>query len=825
MEKQDSKANETKESILSKVDYVENSTDEQWNWMTSNLDGFKSFSKQAEVFAAVLQRVKKLPQFTEDLLQNIAKLFGQDNIDEVLKLLFKEPWNANQMESVKDVLKLRPRSIRPNEHSFTDSEKDKFLGYIETSVAQNWEWMKMVPQGIHLFSMDAEILTSVLLTLETIRKGEIQNLVAKHMTSDVALTLKEEESLVSVLCKLRKLESKMNDLLSNNVNVFSPIMKERKYSLAFTMQQDSFSPTFQEIKETTQEYIHDVIWTCYPPTDFNKYNQCCGDHWIYGNIHHLDERKTDCVVIFGIESLANSALSSKQSLSLLFSKVKCCLVLVTDEEVLVHRFHPLCIFEDFQIQMNSSLMDVMKKMNISRLPNLKTLKDRAKTEMIQYITESAQEKWDWLNENSFGIQYFFGNVEVLEAVIQKAESLNLSNVIECHQKLDQGKSTILHKLSAQPLSNDQVSSVMDFLVKGVNPNQENHLKKTFLEFSPIKRRLSVRITAADDNWIKYFWNKDNTMIKNWISLGDDDLLVEIFIRMSTYLSQRDLPKEKCFNPITIAREMWSDQSNLPHSFKEFLLLTARYYSYDPLELKKVCKLSLKNDVDNGKPDIALPVFQALKKFSAEGPSFGYYIKEAFKSLTWLTLIMRSIDGITDISLTITYSTTMETVLQDFLNDTLCHQQSFLNNSNCSNVDYVIAMCQSSSEDIPKLICGFTLMKWWIPGVLSAAALTVTYLAEVISSMVKSKQKDKANQHYLELYSKVCCQKHNQITIFAYRFILPLTQQISGLVYENWVKSFVRYWKEKNKELILSGMNKIPGEFEITKIDITNILIL
>ena len=157
MEKQDSKANETKESILSKVDYVENSTDEQWNWMTSNLDGFKSFSKQAEVFAAVLQRVKKLPQFTEDLLQNIAKLFGQDNIDEVLKLLFKEPWNANQMESVKDVLKLRPRSIRPNEHSFTDSEKDKFLGYIETSVAQNWEWMKMVPQGIHLFSMDAEI--------------------------------------------------------------------------------------------------------------------------------------------------------------------------------------------------------------------------------------------------------------------------------------------------------------------------------------------------------------------------------------------------------------------------------------------------------------------------------------------------------------------------------------------------------------------------------------------------------------------------------------------------------------------------------------------
>jgi hypothetical protein len=115
------------------------------------------------------------------------------------------------------------------------------------------------------------------------------------------------------------------------------------------------------------------------------------------------------------------------------------------------------------------------------------------------------------------------------------------------------------------------------------------------------------------------------------------------------------------------------------------------------------------------------------------------------------------------------------------------------------------------------------MKWWIPGVLSAAALTVTYLAEVISSMVKSKQKDKANQHYLELHSKVCCQKHNQITIFAYRFILPLTQQIAGLVYENWVKSFVGYWKEKNKALILSGMNKIPGEFETTKIDITNIL--
>ena len=330
------------------------------------------------------------------------------------------------------------------------------------------------------------------------------------------------------------------------------------------------------------------------------------------------------------------------------------------------------------------------------------------------------------------------------------------------------------------------------------------------------------------------WKKANNPIQSWINLGDDDLLFFIFVRMSTYLSQGNVTRDQFFDPITIAREIWREKSNLPESSKQFFKLTAKYHYYDPLQLKRICKQSLEDD-DKGNPDIALPVLNALKTFAASKPSFGYYIKEAFKSFIWISMIMRFIDGVTDISLTITYFLSMEEVIEDFLKETLCKMKSCPDEVNCLNSlneTYVMEdLCQSSDWN-HKLVCTFPLMKWWIPGVLSATALAITYFAEVISSIVNSKlnnneknttspdkavyeMKKEAHDHYLELCSQVCCQEHNQVTIFTYRCLLPLTQQISSLVYEHWVKSFVQYWKEKDKEMISLtkslNFNKITGK--------------
>ena len=84
---------------------------------------------------------------------------------------------------------------------------------------------------------------------------------------------------------------------------------------------------------------------------------------------------------------------------------------------------------------------------------------------------------------------------------------------------------------------------------------------------------------------------------------------------------------------------------------------------------------------------------------------------------------------------------MEEVIEDFLKETLCKMKSCPDKVNCLNSlneTYVMEdLCQSSNWN-HKLVCTFPLMKWWIPGVLSATALAITYFAEVISSIVNSK---------------------------------------------------------------------------------------
>ena len=54
-----------------------------------------------------------------------------------------------------------------------------------------------------------------------------------------------------------------------------------------------------------------------------------------------------------------------------------------------------------------------------------------------------------------------------------------------------------------------------------------------------------------------------------------------------------------------------------------------------------------------------------------------------------------------------------------------------------------------------------------------------------------------HEHYWEVFSGACCKVHGSLRIFVYALVLPLFQQITPLIYEHWINSFVTYWKEKN----------------------------
>ena len=130
---------------------------------------------------------------------------------------------------------------------------------------------------------------------------------------------------------------------------------------------------------------------------------------------------------------------------------------------------------------------------------------------------------------------------------------------------------------------------------------------------------------------------------------------------------------------------------------------------------------------------------------------------------------------------------MDSVVEDFLQDTLCETQKDLG-SNCTNVAFVRNMCLSERWN-QRLVCTFPLMQWWIAGTLSAVVLVVTYLAEAVSTLVSDKF-----DHYFGMFSRTCCRKHSKGKIIAYGFILPLGQQMSSLFYVLWIKGIHKQTK-------------------------------
>ena len=77
-----------------------------------------------------------------------------------------------------------------------------------------------------------------------------------------------------------------------------------------------------------------------------------------------------------------------------------------------------------------------------------------------------------------------------------------------------------------------------------------------------------------------------------------------------------------------------------------MLLVAKQYDFEDERLKKSCKRQLD-------PSIALSFYNDVKKYAFEPPGFGIYLK-SLMNFIGLSLILRFVDAVTDISLTFQY---------------------------------------------------------------------------------------------------------------------------------------------------------------------------
>ena len=98
------------------------------------------------------------------------------------------------------------------------------------------------------------------------------------------------------------------------------------------------------LKEETNDYSNDVIWTCSPASDFGKCKPFCQGGWEYANINHMDGIEAACVVVFGVPTPDSVSLAEGQThLSRLFTRARNSLIIITEEKVTryLHQKHSI----------------------------------------------------------------------------------------------------------------------------------------------------------------------------------------------------------------------------------------------------------------------------------------------------------------------------------------------------------------------------------------------------------------------------------------------------------------------------------------------------
>ena len=110
-------------------------------------------------------------------------------------------------------------------------------------------------------------------------------------------------------------------------------------------------------------------------------------------------------------------------------------------------------------------------------------KVQASNAVKQDIKDSNKERWTWLRNQPKAIRSFCRDGGVFIAILQKAfkeSECSLDELVIANYFND---NTILHCLSKDPLSKEQVSFVMDILChKDINPGKKNkaqYLKQSY----------------------------------------------------------------------------------------------------------------------------------------------------------------------------------------------------------------------------------------------------------------------------------------------------------------------------------------------------------
>ena len=80
------------------------------------------------------------------------------------------------------------------------------------------------------------------------------------------------------------------------------------------------------------------------------------------------------------------------------------------------------------------------------------------------------------------------------------------------------------------------------------------------------------------------------------------------------------------------------------------------------------------------------------------------------------------------------------------------------------------------------------------GTLSILILIITFAIEVYLTL------NKYPKHYCAIFGGYCCENNTQSkkVVKLYGWILPIFQQLTTLIYNFWISTFVKYWTSKTR---------------------------
>ena len=129
------------------IDYVKNSTEDQWHWLKETPGGFGLFFNNSDILACVVKRLEQIPDI--DMFDVLTR--SNENLasgDTILHALVKEPLNETKIEIIMDLLQkgFHPGLKNKSGASFLDGSKFKDFLVTEIQAAPD-SWAQSLFQS------------------------------------------------------------------------------------------------------------------------------------------------------------------------------------------------------------------------------------------------------------------------------------------------------------------------------------------------------------------------------------------------------------------------------------------------------------------------------------------------------------------------------------------------------------------------------------------------------------------------------------------------------------------------------------------------------